>query len=59
MAEDLADDLADALVVDAQAVFADPASPWGSPMDPAVRPHLLERMTAYGERVVATRYVAP
>lgn len=56
----MADDLADALVVvDAQAVFADPGSPWGSPMDGAARPRLLERMTSYGERVVATRYVAP
>ncbi|GAA1875012.1 cysteine hydrolase family protein [Lapillicoccus jejuensis] len=56
----MAEPLADALVVvDAQAVFADPTSPWGSPMDPRARPRLLERMTAYGDRVVATRYVAP
>lgn len=56
----MAEPLADALVVvDAQAVFADPGSPWGSPMDASARPHLLERMAAYGDRVVATRYVAP
>ncbi|MEO3935569.1 isochorismatase family protein [Dermatophilaceae bacterium Soc4.6] len=47
------------VVVDAQHVFTDPGSAWGSPMWAAARPHLLSRLAAYGERAVLTRYVAP
>lgn len=51
---------ADALVaIDLQTVFADPASPWGSPMFAAARPRVLERIAAYGDDVVLTRFVAP
>ncbi len=50
----------DALVViDVQHVFADPGSPWGSPMYSVARPHILARVTAYGDRSVLTRFVAP
>lgn len=47
------------VVVDVQRVFADPASPWGSPMYAAARPEILSRVTAYDDRVVLTRFVAP
>lgn len=47
------------VVVDVQRVFADPGSPWGSPMYAAARPAILGRVAAYGGRAVATRYVAP
>jgi len=50
----------DALVViDVQHVFADPGSPWGSPMYAAARPEILTRVAAYGDRAVLTRFVAP
>ncbi|MDE9366859.1 cysteine hydrolase [Luteipulveratus sp. YIM 133132] len=50
----------DALVViDAQAVFADPSSPWGSPMFAEAWPHIERRVSAYGEEVIVTRFVAP
>ncbi|MDQ2757479.1 MAG: cysteine hydrolase [Actinomycetota bacterium] len=47
------------VVVDVQHVFADPGSPWGSPMWAAARPHVLARLASYGERAVLTRYLAP
>lgn len=48
------------VVVDPQAVFADPAtSPWGSPMWADVVPHVAALATAYGPaRTVVTRFVA-
>ncbi|WP_295699793.1 isochorismatase family protein [Lapillicoccus sp.] len=50
----------DALVaIDVQHVFADPGSPWGSPMYAAARPEILTRVAAYGDRAVLTRFVAP
>ncbi len=47
------------VVVDLQYVFADAASPWGSPMHAGALPHVLELMASYGGRTVLTRYVAP
>ena len=48
------------IVIDPQAVFADPAtSPWGSPLWPAVVPRIVALADAYGpERTVVTRFVA-
>lgn len=48
------------VVIDAQAVFADPAtSPWGSPMWAATAPRIRELATAYGpSRTILTRFVA-
>ena len=48
------------VVVDPQAVFADPAtSPWGSPMWADTVPRIASLAAAYGrERTVVTRFVA-
>jgi nicotinamidase-related amidase len=48
------------VVVDPQAVFADPAtSPWGSPMWAATVPRIAELAAAYGpDRTIVTRFVA-
>jgi nicotinamidase-related amidase len=48
------------VVVDPQAVFADPAtSPWGSPMWAATVPRIAALATAYGPaRTIVTRFVA-
>ena len=48
------------VVIDAQAIFADPAtSPWGSPMWAATVPRIRELATAYGPaRTILTRFVA-
>lgn len=48
------------VVVDPQAVFADPAtSPWGSPLWEATVPHIVALAEAHGpERTVITRFVA-
>ncbi|MDT0212982.1 cysteine hydrolase [Rothia sp. ARF10] len=47
------------VVVDPQAVFADPvSSPWGSPMWAEVAPRIRRLATAYTGRVVVTRFVA-
>lgn len=48
------------VVVDPQAIFADPAtSPWGSAMWADAVPHVAALFTAYGpERTVVTRFVA-
>lgn len=47
------------VVIDAQQVFADPASPWGSPMFADVLPSIRSAVGEYADRVVFTRYVAP
>lgn len=47
------------VVVDVQTVFADPSSPWGSPLYAAAEPEILARVAAYGPDVVCTRFVAP
>jgi len=48
------------VVVDPQAVFADPgSSPWGSGMWATVVPHIVELAAAFGpDRTVVTRFVA-
>ncbi len=46
------------VVVDAQAVFADPDSPWGSPMWADAVGAVKELCEAYSGRVVLTRFVA-
>ena len=48
------------VVVDPQAVFADPAtSPWGSPMLASTVPHIVELAATFGpSRTVLTRFVA-
>lgn len=48
------------VVIDAQAIFADPAtSQWGSPMWASVVPRIVERAQEFGpERTVFTRFVA-
>lgn len=48
------------VVIDAQAIFADPAtSQWGSPMWASVLPRIVERVREFGpERTVFTRFVA-
>ncbi|KNX38588.1 cysteine hydrolase family protein [Luteipulveratus halotolerans] len=47
------------LVIDAQNVFADPESDWGSPMFADARPRIASRVAAYDDRVVFTRFIAP
>lgn len=46
------------VVIGAQRIFADPDSPWGSPMWPEVVAPLRHLAAAYGDRVVFTRFVA-
>jgi nicotinamidase-related amidase len=48
------------VVIDPQAVFADPAaSPWGSPMWAATVPHVVDLAASFGrERTIVTRFVA-
>jgi nicotinamidase-related amidase len=47
------------VVVDLQVVFADPASPWCAPGLPAALPGVQALLSAFGERAVLTRFVAP
>jgi nicotinamidase-related amidase len=47
------------VVVDLQHVFGDVDSPWGAPRFEDVRPRIRELATAFGDRVVWTRFVAP
>ncbi len=47
------------VVVDAQNVFADPASPWAAPRFAEIVPVVQRLITAYAPRVVFTRFVAP
>lgn len=46
------------VVIDPQRIFADPASPWGSPQWPAVLPNINRLVDAFAGRVVLTRWVA-
>lgn len=47
------------VVIDAQAIFADPAtSQWGSPMWADTVPRIRRAVEEYGDRVVFTRFVA-
>ena len=47
------------VVVDLQHVFGDVDSPWGAPRFEEVRPRIRELVTAFGDRVVWTRFLAP
>ncbi|UOX87587.1 cysteine hydrolase [Amycolatopsis sp. FBCC-B4732] len=46
-------------VIDLQNVFADPASPWFTPRFAEVVPPIRRLVTAFGNDVVFTRFVAP
>lgn len=46
------------VVIDPQRIFADPESPWASPMWPDVVDPIRHLAAAYGDRVVFTRFVA-
>ncbi|MEU0530080.1 cysteine hydrolase family protein [Amycolatopsis tolypomycina] len=46
-------------VIDLQNVFADPASPWFTPRFAEVVPPVHRLVTAFGDDVVFTRFVAP
>lgn len=46
------------VVIDAQQIFADPSSPWGSPMWDETEPRIRRLLRAYGPRSVFTRFVA-
>lgn len=47
------------VVIDAQVIFADPAtSPWGSPMWAETVPRIRQAVAAYADRVIFTRFVA-
>ena len=45
------------VVIDPQRIFADPASPWGSPMFPGIVEPVRRLAAAAGERTVVTRWV--
>jgi nicotinamidase-related amidase len=47
------------VVVDLQHVFGDADSPWGAPRFEEVRPRIRQLATAFGDRVVWSRFVAP
>ena len=47
------------VVVDLQHVFGDADSPWGAPRFEEVRPRIRQLATAFDDRVVWTRFVAP
>jgi nicotinamidase-related amidase len=46
-------------VIDLQNVFADPASPWFTPRFAEIVPRIQSLVTAFGDDVVFTRFVAP
>ena len=45
------------VVIDPQRIFADPSSPWGSPMFPAIVDPVRRLASVAGERTVVTRWV--
>jgi nicotinamidase-related amidase len=47
------------VVVDLQHVFGNADSPWGAPRFEEIRPRIRELVSAFGDRVVWTRFVAP
>ena len=47
------------VVIDPQRIFADAASPWGSPMFPGIVDPVRRLAAAAGERAVLTRWVPP
>ena len=46
-------------VIDLQNVFADPASPWFTPRFAEIVPRIRSLVTAFGDDVVFTRFIAP
>ncbi len=47
------------VIIDGQRIFADPTSPWGSPMWADALPRILALADAFGPRVLKTRWVPP
>jgi len=47
------------VVIDPQRIFADPHSPWGSPMFPSIVQPVRRLAEDFGGRVIVTRWVAP
>jgi nicotinamidase-related amidase len=47
------------VAIDFQPIFGDPASPWAAPEYERAADNAARLATAFGDRVVATRYVAP
>ena len=47
------------VVIDPQRIFADPDSPWGSPMFPSIVAPVRRLAEDFGGRVIVTRWVAP
>ena len=47
------------LVVDPQNIFADPNSPWGSPMWAAAEEKIFPLIDRFGERTIITRWLPP
>jgi len=45
------------VVVDPQAIFAAPDSPWGSPAFPAAMANIRRLADAFGDRVIVTRWL--
>jgi nicotinamidase-related amidase len=47
------------VVIDMQAVFGNPSSPWFTPGFPDIEPTVARLVASFGDRVVFTRFVAP
>ncbi len=47
------------VVIDAQRIFAEPGSPWGSPMFAEALPAIRALVGRYADHVTFTRYLAP
>lgn len=47
------------VVIDAQGIFADPASEWGSPMWAAAEANILALVEQFAGRIVLTRWIPP
>lgn len=47
------------VVIDMQAIFGDPTSPWLTPDFDVITPAIRTLIDAFGERVIYTRFIAP
>jgi len=47
------------VVIDMQVIFGEPGSDWFTPGYPEIEPRVVELVSAFGERVIFTRFVAP
>lgn len=47
------------VVIDMQVIFGEPGSAWFTPGYPEVQPQVERLVTAFGDRVVFTRFIAP